>query len=140
MFVLDTNVVSEMMRPVRERALPVERWLRSSPARLQFSAAPAIAEVFMGIAVLVDGRRKTGLAELADEVCVLLGKRILPFDERAARVFAEIYGHRRRLGLGTPTIDLQIAAIARVAGMAVATRNVTDFQECGVEVVDPWTA
>ena len=139
-FVLDSNVLSELMRLDTERSAKVEQWLRLYPLGSLYTATPVVAEILLGLERMDEGRRKSGLTRAAEELMTRFAGRMLAFDMDAARTFAAIHNRRRSQGLATPAFDLQIAAIARVAGMAVATRNVMDFRECGVEVVDPWTA
>lgn len=141
MIVLDTNVLSELMKPERARAPEVSRWMRGRKKAALFASAPAVAELRAGVEMLDDGARKRAIDEAIDALLAEFDARILPFSLDAAWAFGKIVARRKRSGrpISNP-IDLQIAAIARVAGMAVATRNVMDFQECGVEVIDPWTA
>ena len=136
---LDTNVVSELLRPLPDRA--VESWVAARPAaKLHFSTVGE-PELRYGVAILPAGRRRDALA-LAIEAILRedFEGRILPFDSDAADEYAEIASARRAAGRTVASADCQIAAIARSRGMAVATRNVRDFGDIGVEVVDPWTA
>ena len=136
---LDTNVVSELLRPSPDPA--VERWVAKRPAAELYFSAVGEAELRYGVAILPAGRRRDALA-LAIEAILRedFGGRIPPFDSDAAREYAEIASARRAAGRTVAPVDCQIAAIARSRGMAVATRNVRDFGDIGVEVVDPWTA
>ena len=137
MVVLDTNVVSELMLDAPSPA--VLTWMDDLPARELFLTAVTEAEVRTGIAILPEGFRRRGIADAADRTLGgLFAGRILPFDSGAARVYADIAATRRAAGRPISQADCQIAAIARSRGMAVATRNVRDFSETGVEVVDPW--
>ena len=98
------------------------------------------AEIRTGIAFLPGGARRRGLAEAAERAFGgLFAGRVLPFDSAAARVCAEIAAARRASGRPLSQTDGQIAAIARSRGMTVATRNVRDFAETGIELVDPWS-
>ena len=136
---LDTNVVSELLRPSPNPA--VESWVADRPAvELHFSAIGE-AELLYGVAILPAGRRREALA-LAIETILRedFNERILPFDSAAAREYAEIASARRATGRTVAPTDCQIAAIARSRGMAVATRNVRDFEDVEIEVLDPWTA
>lgn len=137
MIILDTNVVSEMMKPNPERA--VELWLAQQPGESTFLCAITEAELRFGLAVLPEGRRR---ARLANAIEAMLAEdfrgRILPFDSPAAVTFAAIASERRRSGRPIAIADAQIAAIARSRGAALATRNVADFEGCGVELVNPW--
>ena len=139
MIILDTNVVSEIMRdnPRRE----VLKWLDDHLASELFITAITEAEIRVGIAFLPDGRRKRDLAEAAERAFSLLfSERILAFDSEAARMYAVIAAARRAAGRPISHADCQIAAIARSHQAQVATRNVNDFSDCGVEVVNPWAA
>jgi predicted nucleic acid-binding protein len=99
-----------------------------------FTSAIAQAEILHGVAILADGKRKQDLASAARRIFGLFGGRILPFDSAAAEIVAE----RRRNGRPIGAFDAQIAAIARSTGMALATRNVADFDGVGVTIFDPW--
>ena len=140
MILLDTNILSELMRPAPEQG--VEKWLADQPDASVFISAITEAELRYGVALLPSGkRRSTPLAAVIED---MLGEdfngRILPFDSAAAVAFAEIAASRRQAGLPIAQADAQIAAIARSRGAALATRNVPDFEGCGIDVVNPWTA
>ena len=138
-FLLDTNVVSELLRSSPDPA--VESWVAARPAaELHFSAVGE-AELRYGVAILSAGRRRDALAVAIDAILREdFEGRILPFDSDAAREYAEIASARRSAGRHVAPADCQIAAIARSRGMAVATRNVRDFKDMDIEIVDPWTA
>ena len=139
MVVLDTNVVSELMRSSPRRE--VRRWLDSQRTREVFVSSVTEAEIRAGVAIQPEGARRRGLADAAEHMFGnLFAGRILPFDSSAARAFAEIFAVRRASGRPLALADGQIAAIARSRGMAVATRNIGDFESTGVELVDPWAA
>ena len=139
MVVVDTPVVSELMRV--EPNAEVLSWMDGRPAKELFVTAVTEAEVRAGVAFLPDGMRRRGLANAAERVFVeLFASRILPFDSAAACVYAEIASARRALGRPLSQPDGQIGAIARSRNMAVATRNVRDFEGMGAELVNPWTA
>lgn len=139
MVVIDTNIVSELMRS--EPSTVVLAWMDDRPARELFVTAITEAEVRTGIAVLPEGRRRRGLGEACERAFgSLFAGRVLPFDGGAARAYAEIASARRVLGRPVSQADCQIAAIARARGMAVATRNVRDFEDMGIEILDPWNA
>ena len=137
MILLDTNILSELMRPAPEVA--VEQWLADQPVASVFISAITEAELRYGLALMPPGKRRSALAA---EIENMLGEdfsgRILPFDSPAAVAFAEIAAERRQAGRPISQADAQIAAIARSRGAALATRNVPDFEECGVEVINPW--
>jgi toxin FitB len=139
MFLLDTNTVSELMRPRPERR--VLEWVAARPLAELAVAAVTAMEVGFGIAVLPDGRRR---AELDARFRQLLARgfadRVLPFDRAAADACAEIRALCRREGRPVSTEDAMIAAVARVHGKAVVTRDLNGFERCGVAVVDPWAA
>ncbi len=139
MVVLDTKVVSELMQSAPSSK--VLAWLDDRPTRELFMTAVTEAEIRTGIAFLPEGGRRRGLAEAAERAFGgLFAGRVLPFDSAAARVYAEIAAARRASGRPLSQTDGQIAAIARSRGMTVATRNVRDFAETGIEVIDPWAA
>lgn len=136
--ILDTNVVSEL---VQERPYPtVLDWWNSQDSGDIFTTAITEAETRFGIAIMPAGRRRNQRAGRTDYILrVFLNNRILPFDTTAAQIYADIAAHRRAVGLHIDIPDVQIAAIARSQNMAVATRNVSDFTDCGVELIDPWS-
>ena len=138
MIVLDTNVVSEMMR---ENPRPeVLAWIDQRTSSGLFVTAVTEAEVLTGIAVLPPGRRRRHLAEAAERTFVgLFPRRILPFDSLAARAYSEIVASRRAAGRPTSLADCQIGGIARSRGMAIATRNVRDFEVMGIDLFNPWS-
>ena len=139
MIVLDTNVVSEVMRanPAQE----VAAWFaRMSPSAL-FTTALTQAEVLYGIALVSPGRRRDDLTAAANAMFEQdMAERVLAFDGDAARHFAEIAASRRQAGRPISQIDAQIAAIARSRGASLATRNIDDFTDCGIVLINPWTA
>ena len=137
MVVIDTNIVSELMRA--EPNTEVLAWLDDRPPRELFVTAVTEAEVRTGIAFLPEGRRRRGLAEACERAFgSLFAGRVLSFDSDAARAYAELAASRRVLGHPVSQADGQIAAIARSRGMAVATRNIRDFEDMGIEIFDPW--
>lgn len=138
MILLDTNVLSELMRPAPAPA--VETWVSAQPAAGIFISAITEAELRYGLALLPDGQRRRRLlvqaqAMLAED----FAGRILPFDSAAAEAYAPIAAARRLAGRPISQADAQIAAIAASRGAALATRNVTDFTDCGITILDPWT-
>lgn len=136
---LDTNVVSELMRPTCSPA--VLSWLSRQPAIDLYTSTINVAEVLYGIEILPPGQRRRELLEGAERMFTsVFGRRILAFDEHAARSFARIAADRRRQGRPISEMDAEIAAIAHVHDAAVATRNTSDFAHCGVRLVNPWEA
>lgn len=137
MFVLDTNVVSELMRPAPDPA--ISSWVAERATSSLFLTAVTEAELRFGLAVMPPGKRRDSLREDLERMLDTgFAKRILPFDSDAARAYAEIAAARRGIGRPIGQADGQIAAIARARGMAVATRNVRDFAEMGIDIFNPW--
>lgn len=134
---LDTNVVSELLRPSPKPA--VEGWVAERPAAELYFSAIGEAELRYGVAMLPTGQRKDALAAAIEGILREdFEGRILPFDSDAARAYANIAAAHRAAGRTVAPADCQIAAIARSRGMTVATRNVRDFEDIGIEIVDPW--
>lgn len=137
MIVLDTNVVSELMRKEPESA--VVSWVDEFPSAEVLVTAVTAAELVYGVARLPDGRRKR---ELSATVVGLLTEdfqdQILPFDAPAANHYAEIVASREAAGRPITMADAQIAAICRNWNLGLATRNVDDFEDTGVDAVNPW--
>jgi predicted nucleic acid-binding protein len=137
MILLDTNILSELMRPIPEAA--VERWLANQPVASVFISTITEAELRYGVALLPKGKRRSDLSMALQDMLVEDFKgRILSFDSPAAIAFADIAADRRQAGRPITQADAQIAAIARSRGAVLATRNVSDFEECGVDVINPW--
>ncbi|HWD56971.1 MAG TPA: type II toxin-antitoxin system VapC family toxin [Stellaceae bacterium] len=136
MFLLDTNVLSAMMNVL---PAPLHDWLAGTPDRFLYTATLNQAELLAGISVMPPGRRREGLQLAAISIFTdVFHGRIWPFDSSAAEAYADIVAQRRRSGLHIDPVDLMIAAIARIRDVAVVTRNVGDFAECGIEIIDPW--
>ena len=137
MIVLDTNVVSELLRPAP--AKQVEAWLSAQDGATVYFTAVGEAELRHGVALLPAGRRRTALSMAIEGILEEdFRNRILPFDRAAASVSAAIAAKRRAAGRPISQLDCQIAAIARAHEAAVATRNTGDYEGCGIEVIDPW--
>lgn len=139
MIVLDTNVISELMRGSPETA--VIEWIDMHADIDLFVTAITVAELFYGIARLPNGRRKTNLATQVER---MIGEdfdhRVLPFDELAAAHYGDIAADREHAGRPISIADAQIAAICRSYASTLATRNVDDFASTGITVIDPWTS
>lgn len=137
MVILDTNVISEVLRPAPDAA--VGNWMEKQAVAALSTTAVSEAELFLGAALLPQGHRRR---ELEQSILAILQRlfvgRVLSFDRTAAKAYADVASARRRIGRPISTLDAQIAAIARAHGAAVATRNVADFTDCGIDVVDPW--
>lgn len=137
MFILDTNVISELMRA--EPNTGVVEWVAARPASSLFVTTVTEAELRFGVALLPSGRRKTGLQQALEAMLREdFAQRILPFDRDAASAYADILAHRQQTGRPMAQFDAQIAAIARSRDAVVVTRNRGDFTDCGIAVVDPW--
>jgi hypothetical protein len=135
--VLDTNVVSELLRPAPEAR--VEAWLAARDGALVYFTAVGEAELRDGLALLPAGKRRQALGKAVEGILEEdFRGRILPFDREAARAYAAIAAERRAAGRPIAQLDCLIAAIARARGAAVATRNTEEFEGCGVMVIDPW--
>ena len=137
MILLDTNVVSEAMKP--EPHPSVRDWLDAQAAETLFLSSVTIAELMFGIGALPRGKRKDRLATTLDGVMELFKPRVLPFDTQAARRYADLAVKARKDGKGFPTPDGYIAAIAAAHGFAVASRHTAAFAAAGLTVIDPWT-
>ncbi len=138
MILLDTNVVSELMR--LEPAPVVVGWVDRQVPDDVYLTAVSLAELLYGIARLPDGRRKAGLAEeLEAMVADDFGRRVAAFDATAAPHFADIAVRRERAGRPISFADGQIAAICRSHDAVLATRNMDDFTGTGVRLINPWT-
>ena len=139
MFVLDTNVLSALMR--LEPIPTVAAWIASRPLDLLFTAAVCQSEILAGLAVMQDSRRRRDLEAAAWSMFAEdFSGRILPFDTECAVVYAELFANRRRMGRPATTIDLMVASIARTHGASVVTRDTGGFEGCGLTVIDPWNA
>jgi predicted nucleic acid-binding protein len=138
MILLDTNVVSEAMKP--EPAAAVRAWLDAQAAETLYLSSVTIAELMFGIGALSRGRRKDRLTAALDGVLELFATRILPFDTSAARRYAQLAVRARAAGKGFPMPDGYIAATAAAHDFAVASRDTSAFTAAGLTVIDPWTA
>lgn len=137
MLVLDTNVISELMRPVPSAS--VFEWVGRQPGASLFTTTVTEAELRYGLVLLPKGERRRQLLEAFERMIEQdFAGRVLPFDRLAARAYAEIVADRRNAGRPIAQFDAQIAAIARSRDAGVVTRNVRDFSDCGFAVIDPW--
>ncbi len=135
-YLLDTNVLSETMKP--RPAVAVATWMRAQPLRTLFTAAICQAEILAGIAIMPTGRRRAELEAMAQAIFSQdFDGRILPFDGKAASVYAELFAIRRQMGRPIATADLIIAATARAHDAAVVTRDAGGFEGCSLTLVDP---
>jgi len=135
--VLDTNVLSEVLRANPEPR--VVEWLSDQPRASVFTTTITRGEILYGIRVLPAGKRRDGLWNAATKIFdVDFDGQVLSFDSTAADDFAEISAGRRAAGRPIAQFDAQIAGITRSRGAQLATRNVSDFEKCGFEVINPW--
>ena len=137
MIVLDTNVLSEFMKA--RPATKVVEWLAAQLVSSVYTTSITQAEILHGLLLLPQGRKRDNLEAAAQAMFEKdFSGRILPFGSDAAPLYARIAADRRKTGRPISQFDAQIAAIVRLSGAALATRNITDFQECGVTVINPW--
>lgn len=139
MIVLDTNLLSELLRPSPDER--VWAWLARQPRLELFTTVITQAEMLEGALRLPAGKRRAQLVEAIARLMLReLAGQILPFDQDAAVSFAALMARRRLLGKPMATADAYIAAICQTRGAALATRNVKDFTDCGLALIDPWRA
>ena len=137
MIILDTNVLSELMRA--SPAENVVRWIAAQPESGFYITSVTQAEILHGILLLPSGKRRIAIQAAAESMFASeFDGRILAFDSAAARPYASIAAERRRAGRPISQFDAQIAAIAHSTRATIATRNIDDFEGCGVKVVNPW--
>lgn len=136
MIVLDTNVVSEIMK--QEASPQVADWFNQQLAESLYLTTVTLAELFFGIRSLPAGRRRETLSQILLGIENMFRGRILPFDLDAARQFAELATKARKSGRGYPPADGYIGAIAVSRGFVVASRDMAPFAAAGVPVINPW--
>jgi len=136
MIVLDTNVVSEAMKP--EPHPGVRAWLNDQAAETLYLSSVTLAELLFGIYALPIGKRKDMLERALNGLMGLFRDRLLPFDIDAARHYARLAVTARTSGRGFPTPDGYIAAIAVSRGFIVASRDMAPFEAAGISVINPW--
>lgn len=136
MILLDTNVVSEAMKP--EPNATVRSWLNNQTAESLYLSSVTLAELLFGIAALPTSKRKDRLTRALDGLMKLFEDRVLSFDTEAARHYAELAVSARNGGRGFPTPDGYIAAIAASRGFVVASRDRSPFEAGGLQVINPW--
>lgn len=134
MILLDTNVVSEVMR--LEPDPRVKRWFDAQTAETLYLSSVTCAELWLGIAILPPGKRRQHLDNALDLMVAMVQPRILPFDEAAARDYAGLVAQARLVGRAISVPDAQIAAIAKAHGFAVATRDTVAFEAVGLTVIN----
>ena len=137
MIILDTNVVSELMRQAPDPR--VLRWFNGQAAEDLHVTAVTMAEILYGIELISTSRRRDAVRAGAEKMFeAVFADRILTFEDRATRAFSQIASSRRRQAKPMSEFDAQIAAITRVHGATLATRNPYVFEGCGVRLVNPW--
>jgi predicted nucleic acid-binding protein len=137
MILLDTNVVSEPMRPQPDPQ--VVAWLDSQAVETLYLSTISLSELLLGIQSLPTGKRRRALgAALSEQIAGLFGSRIISFDIEATEAYAPIVARARRRGHTISVSDGQIAAIATSRSLSVATRDVAPFQMAGLAVINPW--
>jgi len=137
MILLDTNVLSEFMRPTPNGR--VRDWLNQHPASTLFISSISRAEISFGIELLPEGKRKSLFTQAAQDIFYLFADRSLPFGDLASNEYGKIMATRRQIGRPIDTIDAQIAAIALAHNLKLATRNTKDFADIPqLQLIDPW--
>ncbi|MGA8276940.1 MAG: type II toxin-antitoxin system VapC family toxin [Rhodanobacteraceae bacterium] len=137
MIILDTNVLSDTLRPAPSAT--VLEWLASKPAAALFTTTITRGEILYGVRLLPKGRRRDALWHAVQAIFDEdFARRILSFDSHAADAYADIAAARKTAGQAISQLDAMIAATARSRGAALATRNIKDFSACGIELVNPW--
>ena len=137
MIILDTNVISELMR--EEPHKNVKEWVAAhKPTDLSLTTI-AIAEIQKGLARLAKGKRRNTLENnFSIFVAEAFNDRIYSFDEEAAYIYGEIVEKREKEGFNTDAVDLMIGAIVKSHNASIATRNTKDFEGCGIKIINPW--
>lgn len=137
MIILDTNVVSEIMKPHRDRA--VTAWFATQTGQRLRTTAITVAEIHSGLARIDAPGRRAVLTAAFSTLTKGAGRlRVLPFNHDAAETYGQLVGERHAAGLHISQLDHMIASIARTVDAAIATRNTADFAQCGVSLVNPW--
>lgn len=136
MILLDTNVISEMMKSAPDQR--VRDWLDAQAAETLFISSVNVAELLFGVGALPNGQRKDALSAALNDILLLFSGRILTFDDKAARHYADIAVRARQSGRGFPVPDGYMAAIAAANGFAIASRDTSAFAAAGLEIIDPW--
>lgn len=139
MILLDTNIIVEMIKPTGDAN--VRRWMDSYAELDFFIGAPIVAELRFGLALLPEGRKKEALTKACDALeDEIFAGRILAFDQRAAHAFARLRARRKMLGKPLAVMDAMVASIASAHAMTLATRNVADFADLDIPLINPFEA
>lgn len=137
--ILDTNVISELIQPMGSSI--IREWLASQNGASLYTTSITQAEILYGIQILPEGQRRQKLLDGALIVFEhYLTERILAFDQKAAELYSQIAANRQQIGRPISQFDAQIAAICRVHQATLATRNIRDFLDCGIDLINPWEA
>ncbi|MDR3323764.1 MAG: type II toxin-antitoxin system VapC family toxin [Zoogloeaceae bacterium] len=137
MIILDTNVLSELLRSAPDAR--VLAWMAAQPRAALFTTTITRGELLYGVRLLPEGRRKTALLEAVHAIFSTdMAERVLGFDHVAADLYAEIAASRKVAGKPISQFDAMIAAITQSRGARLATRNVRDFVGCDIEIINPW--
>ena len=136
MIVLDTNVLSELMKASPDEA--VSQWLQGNRGEELCATAITAAEIHNGIEQMLQGRRRKQVREAAGDAFAMVEADLLSFTAEAAMAYSVVLRDRRRAGLPIVVLDAQIAAICLVESAALATKNTQDFARTGVELINPW--
>lgn len=137
MIVLDTNVLSETLKPLPNAA--VVAWMAAQPRSTLFTTTVVEAEILYGVAVFADGACKTQLqAALKAIFTEDLSGQVIPFDRDCAEAYAGIAANRKNSGQPISQFDAMIAAATASRGATLATRNLRDFADCGIRLINPW--
>jgi predicted nucleic acid-binding protein len=135
--ILDTNVISEIMRPAPEAS--VAAWLAAQDAFALATTTITIAEIERGIVRLPKGKRRKDFEDrFSGFIDEAFSGRLLAFDRDAARACGAVSEARERKGLHADAVDMMIAGVVKAAGATLATRNISDFEECGIALANPW--
>jgi len=138
MIILDTNVLSECLRPAP--APGVLTWMAAQPTESLFTTTVVEAEILYGVSLLDEGARKAALAQAVGEIFSKdFAGRVIPFDRDCAKAFATVAAHCKSLGQPISQFDAMIAAAARSRGASLATRNIRDFVHCDIDLINPWS-
>jgi toxin FitB len=137
MFLLDTDVVSESVRPQPDPN--VTRWFASQPPARMFLSAIVKAELLSGVEQMPSGKRRDALAQSLNGFFELIyAQNCIGFGAEESEHYARIFAKRKRMGAPIDEMDALIAASASVRGLGLATRNVKDFENCGIALINPW--
>ena len=136
MIILDTNIISELMKTNPD--MRVLDWSKTLGAQTVTTTSICCAEIHAGLSILQDGKRKQSLMSVFALVLETVLGEVLSFDEKAAKIYGDLYASQRASGAPTPQNDLMIAAITKVHNATLITRNTKDFEGCGIEVVNPF--